>query len=222
VQKSSEQPQSPEPVRRLPVVVANIPSPASAMGPGVYPLSIIASAILVKVFSPQKNEGGKMVFFLKSSLLFSTFALLFIFVIASGFYDNQQNMQVATSPAKVVQTFASADYLAQKISTNDVVINDHQNTVADTWVKIFFMRNYTYPLYRATNDRYENGIDRQEFCTLWMISTPDTPDSQKCFSQLGINFSMVSAKTDAAQFRRSQSFWQVYDGDEINIYYRPQ
>jgi hypothetical protein len=102
-----------------------------------------------------------------------------------------------------------------------MVINDHQNTVGDTWVKIFFMRNYTYPLYRANNDRYENGIDRQEFCTLWMVSTPDNPDSQKCFSQLGVDFAMVSTKNDAAQFRRSQAFWQIYSGDEINIYYKP-
>lgn len=189
---------------------------------GVYPFVIIAAAVFVKTFSPHKTEQGKMIFFLKSSLLFSTFALLFSFMVASGFFDNQQNMPTATTPGAIVQTYASADYLSHKVSQSDVVINDHQNTVADTWVKIFFMRNYTYPLYRATNDRYENGIDRQEFCTLWMISTPDTPDSQKCFSQLGVDFTMVSAKDDAAQFQRSPSFWQVYANNELNIYYRPQ
>ena len=66
--------------------------------------------------------------------------------------------------------------------------------MADTWAKLFFMKDYTYPLYRALNERYENGIDRQEFCTLWMISTPDTPDSQKCFAQLGVDFAMVGAR----------------------------
>ena len=82
------------------------------------------------------------------------------------------------------------------------------------------MQDYNFPLYRANLERYENGIDRNEKCTLNMLSMPSAPDSQKCFTDLNVNFVMVSSKNDAVQFQKNSAFWQIYANDEINIYLR--
>jgi hypothetical protein len=82
------------------------------------------------------------------------------------------------------------------------------------------MRDYYFPSYRANLERYENGIDKKEFCTRDMISSPGSELGRKCFSDLGTSFVMVDKMTDGAQFRKLNDFWQVYSNDKINVYYR--
>ncbi|HEX8974761.1 MAG TPA: hypothetical protein VF817_04730 [Patescibacteria group bacterium] len=184
-----------------------------------YPVAILAAYALIKVLAIKRADDDASP--IKYRFFFSVFALLFAYFVASGFYDNGQNMYVAATPQKTVETFRAADWLSGKLSTSDILMSDHINMTADTWVKIFFMRGYNFPFYRANLDRYDNGIDRQEKCTLNMISTPSTAEGAKCFIDLGVNFVMVNKKTDSAQFQKNFSFWQVYSSDDIEAYYRP-
>jgi len=188
---------------------------------GSFPLSILASFVIIemagriKINSP---EGEKI--FLNSKMLAAALILLFSFVVAAGFYDNAQNQSQDQLAQKTVQTFAAAQYLAKNTDAKDQILHDHVFITADSWIKLFFMRDYDFPFYRANFDRYTNGIDKKETCTLSMISTPGSADSQKCYQNLGIDFVMIG-KTDAPQFVKENSFWQVYNNGEINTYYRP-
>jgi hypothetical protein len=186
---------------------------------GSYPFAIVAAFALVFLFF-KKNRGDKNNFLVKPSFFFSTFILIFMYIGVSGYYDNGQNLSQTTTPQKINQTFNASEFLAKNIVSNDQVASDHVYIKADSWTKIFFMKDYNFPLYRANFERYENGIDRNEKCTLNMISSPDTPDSQKCFSDLNVKYVMVSKQNDSMQFQKNPTFWQIYSNDEINIYYR--
>ena len=82
------------------------------------------------------------------------------------------------------------------------------------------MRDYYFPSYRANFERYENGVDKHEFCTRDMISSPGGELGKKCFEDLGTNFVMVDRLNDSMQFQKLNNFWQVYSNDKINVYYR--
>jgi hypothetical protein len=185
---------------------------------GVYPLSILAAYFFVKVYTLTAQRNISLV---RQNLLFGLFTLSFIFTVQAGFHDNQENLVSTTSVVRSNQTLAAAKYLSFVAKENDQIITDHIYIPSDTWIKIFFMRDYNFPMYRANLERYENGIDRQEKCTLWMISTPNTPESKQCFEQLGVNFALVNRKNDAPQFQKNQNFWQIYSNDELNIYFNP-
>jgi hypothetical protein len=187
---------------------------------GSYPLSILAAFTFTIIFLKKNSTDNSSINLIKSKFLFSSFVLLFSYLMLSGYYDNSQNLLSTTTPQKMNQTFNAASYLSNKSSANDLILSDHVSIAGDSWIKIFFMRDYNFPFYRANLDRYENGIDRNEKCTLNMISIPSSPDSKKCFFDIGINYVMVNKKTDAAQFQKDSNFSQIYSNDEINIYYQ--
>ncbi len=199
------------------LIKIGIPS-ARVANYGTYPFSIAASFCIASLFS-KRNRNSNNDFFLKHYLFFYTFILLFMFLIVSGFYDNGQNLAQTIAPQKINQTFNASEFLAKNITGNEQVESDHVYIKADSWTKIFLMKDYNFPMYRANFDRYENGIDRNEKCTLNMISLPNDTDSQKCFSDLNVKYIMVS-KNDSAQFQKNLSFWQIYSNNEITIYYR--
>jgi hypothetical protein len=124
------------------------------------------------------------------------------------------------SPEKTNSTYLASRYLAEKMDASDFLVKDHVNLAADSWIKLFFMRDFNYPIYRANLDRYENGIDKKEFCSLWMISNPESQNAKKCFQDLGVNFVMVDQAMDAPQFKKLEEFSQIYSNNDVNIYYR--
>jgi hypothetical protein len=200
--------------------------PSSRIGNyGSFPFSILASLAIIEIIgiakSKAKSPEGASQLFLSSKMLLVVMVLIFSYAVAQGFYDNKQNQIKNADAQKTVQTFAASRYLAQKTDGSDQIVKDHVFMTADAWVKLFFMRDYNFPFYRANFDRYANGIDKKESCTLWMISTPSSPDSQKCYQDLGINFAMIN-KTDAPQFEKDNNFWQVYNNGEIRNFYRSQ
>lgn len=185
---------------------------------GAYPLSIIAAFAVVKILNWTGTADQS--FSIDNKLFLPAFILLAAFAVTSGFYDNSQYATRSTNAQKTIQTFSASRYLAEKSSADDQVLADHIYIASDSWIKLFFMRGYNFPFYRANLDRYSNGVDKQEQCTLWMISTPATSDSQKCYQDLGIDFVMVSKNFDSPQFDKSQDFSKIYSDGELNIYYR--
>jgi hypothetical protein len=186
---------------------------------GTYPFAIIAAYALVELATFLRAPSRT--FAIRKSFLFASILLIFIYIFSDGYYDNSQNIAAPTTAQKVQETLHASAYLAKNISASDDLLSDHINLTSDTWIKIFFMQDYNYPFYRANLDRYQNGIDRQETCTLDMVTSPAAADSKACFSGLGIDYVIVNRKTDGAQFNADPSFSLVYSNDDVNVYYKP-
>lgn len=178
---------------------------------GIYPFALISAFVFVSIFTQKK---------INNKLIISAFILIFIFTFISGFDGNVDYFKKNTTNKNAWQTIQTGNYLASKMSSTDFLASDHVYLIADSWLKLFFMRDYYFPSYRANFERYENGIDKHEFCTRDMISSPDGELGKKCFSDLGTNFVMVDKAMDSMQFQKLNNFWQIYSNDKINVYYR--
>ncbi|MBP6889328.1 MAG: hypothetical protein KBC83_02265 [Candidatus Moranbacteria bacterium] len=145
-------------------------------------------------------------------------AVIFVYSLSSGFTDNGQTLLATPKSEAALETFAAAQFLAEKITRDDVVLKDHNYIVADSWMKHFFMRDYFFPLSRGYFSRYENNGHEQ--CTLDMIAIPNTPRAQDCFQGTGVNYVLVNPQFDAPQFEKSPDFSRVYSSNKIHIYAR--
>jgi hypothetical protein len=101
-----------------------------------------------------------------------------------------------------------------------MILKDHNYLSGDSWIKLFFMRGYNYPLSRGYFKRYEDELKPREQCTNLMISLPKSNDAEKCYAGTKTNFIMINPNNDAAQFNRIKNFWQVYSSDEVGIFYK--
>jgi hypothetical protein len=179
-----------------------------------FPAAISAAAAAAWIFAKISA---------KKSDLPAIFGIIFFltivsFSLAGGFYDNSQSLRANTSKEPAM-TYHAAQYLSQKTGANDVILKDHNFIAADSWMKIFFMKDYNYPLTRSLFFRYEENSAR-EHCTLWMISEPQSSEAQKCFSDLGVNFLVINPALDSAQFKKTNNFWNVYSSDNVAIFYK--
>ena len=144
------------------------------------------------------------------------------FVVSNGFYDNAQSLNAESSSKKALQTYNASEYLEIRTSSDDVILKDHNYLSGDAWIKLFFMRGYSYPLSRGFFKRYEDSTKLREQCTNLMISSPTENEADKCFTGTKTNFIMINPKMDSEQFYRSDDFWQVYSGDAVGIFYKAQ
>lgn len=178
-----------------------------------YPLAILSSYGFCYVFLQRdKNETG---------LLFKTaFGLILVFVLIGGITDSVNAFKKPDNARELAQTFASSQYLAEKVDDNDMVLKDHNYIAGDVWMKSFFMRGYKYPLSRGYFKRYEDQINQREMCTLQMISMPASTEAQSCFSDTGTDFIIVNPNFDNAQFLKLSNFDKIYSTKDIVIFYR--
>jgi len=186
---------------------------------GAYPFALLGAFAFISIFRQVAKQKTQLSTF-SQKLILIAYSSVFVFIFMSGFAGDANYLKSNGSGEKAEQTFQASRYLASKIDKKDILISDHIYLFADSWIKLFFMRGYDFPLYRANLDRYENGVDKNEFCSRDMISNPGGELSRQCFSDLGVDFAIVNKKTDSAQFRRLENFWQVFSNDEVNIYYR--
>lgn len=182
-----------------------------------YPLSIVSAFALVWFYEKMKDENAKL--YINPRILSVLSLMLIAFILTNAFSDNSSSLNVSSNNSEAVQTFDASSYLAKASSSADIIVKDHNYITADSWIKLYFARAYNFPFSRGYFKRYED-VKKREMCTLWMISTPNMPNGQKCFNDLGVNFVMVNPRFDSAQFRKSPEFWQVYSGKNIAIYYR--
>lgn len=182
-----------------------------------FPIAILASFALVSILTIIKTAGKQ---YLRSQLVLSVFLILLTFVAVSGLYDNSQTLNTDGQPESVLQTYHASKYLADRSSDSDVVLKDHNYLSADSWMKLYFMRGYNYPLSRGFFKRYTDETKPREQCTNLMISVPNSTDAQKCFTGTKTNFLMINPKLDKIQFQKSKSFWQVYSAEDIAIFYK--
>lgn len=177
-----------------------------------YPLSILGAYGLYWSFKSEwvaRNNLFKIAFF-----------VILGFALIEGISDSAMSIPKQNDYADLVQTFRASVYLTTQASASDGIIKDHNYIAGDSWIKLFFMRGYKYPLSRGYFKRYDDTTKPREMCTLNMISNPGGDAAMQCFSDTGTNFVMVNPKFDSGQFRKLGNFNQVYLSPDIAVYYK--
>ena len=118
-----------------------------------------------------------------------------------------------------METFHSARYLAQTTdSGKDVILKDHVNIYGDSWYKLFFMKDYKYPLSRGNLSRYDDPTKPREMCTLEMISEPESAEAAKCYAETGVNYIALNTQIEGKSFEAYPDFSKVYNSNYISIF----
>ena len=179
-----------------------------------YPLAILSAYGFYVVFR-------KDIFnIIPQNLIRFAFLITLALVLISGVSDSAQAFKKNSNAQEAVQTFNASEYLVKNSDNKDVVLKDHNYLTADSWIKLYFMRDYKYPASRTTLSRYEDTTKPREMCTYHMISAPASDEALKCFSDTKTDFIMVNPLYDSAQFKKLSDFDQVYMNDEVVVYYR--
>jgi len=179
----------------------------------IYPLSILSAYALFQIFQKLKNQ-------LTANLAKIALGLILIFVLREGIADSVQAFKISNESLELIQTFNSSDYVAKNLNEKDGVLKDHNYLTGDAWIKLFFMRDYKFPLSRGYFKRYEDPTNPRETCTLQMISNPGSGLAKNCFAETGVNFIMVNPIFDGGQFHRLNNFDQVYSNSHIVVFYK--
>ncbi len=186
----------------------------------IYPLALTGAWLLVWITNEPKAAHLKFfrIPFL-SVILFSLLGL--VFLSTNGWYENGGSYPDRSfSSEALLETFRGSAYLADHIPDNSIVLKDHNYIVGDAWIKLFFHRDYNFPLSRGFFSRYTEGGSRREQCTLIMISAPNTPEAARCFRDTDTEFLMVNPKIDSAQFEKSSTFSKIFTGSSLAVYSR--
>ncbi|MDD2766408.1 MAG: hypothetical protein PHH40_01420 [Candidatus Moranbacteria bacterium] len=182
-----------------------------------FPLGLLTAFSAVAFFATLR--GSTSHFRLPSIFILLISATFFVFVTADGSFDNNQTLLPKDKALGVLQTFNASRFLATNSTADDIVVKDHNYITADSWMKLFFVRDYAYPLSRGYFKRYEDNPNREQ-CTSLMISVPNTVAGKKCYSDLSVRFVVINPRFDTAQFEKSTEFSRIYASDDIHIYER--
>lgn len=178
-----------------------------------YPLAILSAYALFQIFQKLKNT-------LSANLAKIALGLILVFVLSEGVADSVQAFRQTNKSLELIQTFDASSYVAKNLTAKDIILKDHNYLTGDAWIKLFFMRDYKFPLSRGYFKRYEDPTNPRETCTLQMISNPGGEATQKCFAETGVNFIMVNPTYDSGQFHRLANFDQVYTNSHTTVFYR--
>lgn len=178
------------------------------------PFSLLAAYGLVAFFQTFQKSATK---FFASVLLF----ILMFFVVTNGLADSADAFHSKNQFQQIVETYHSARYLAGTVDTNkDNILKDHINIAADTWYKLFFRKDYNYPLSRTTLSRYSDPAKSHETCTRDMISEPDSDQGKMCFKQTGVDYVILNSQFEGTSFNALPDFSKVYSSGYIAIFKR--
>lgn len=183
----------------------------------VAPISILSGVALVLLVAYLRHSRGV------SKTVFSVAILLVMAVISyRGIADNAGQMKVKPlQQARALELFHAGAYFSQKIpSTEGVVMHDHINVPGNSFLKTFFLEDYNYPFYRAHLFRYDRPDNRQEKCTLYVVSTPDSDEAKKCQEELNVQGVLVDETIDGQQFQHFRNFDKVYADAFHGVYVR--
>lgn len=182
-----------------------------------FPLGILAAFAFVGSLAFFFQERRRL--FLPSLVILLIFFAGFVFSLGSGSFDNNQTLLPKSKSLALFETFSASRYLAHHTTEEDIILKDHNYIVGDSWMKLFFLRGYAYPLSRGFFKRYEDNPNREQ-CTLLMISVPNTTRGEKCYTETGTDFVVVNPKFDITPFEKSANFSRIYASDDIHIYAR--
>ena len=181
-----------------------------------FPIGLLSAFAAVAFFAMLSAPQSKLRIPSIGILIMSLTIL--VFSLGNGTLDNNQTLLPKSKSLSVLQTFAASRYLAEH-NEGKSILKDHNYITADSWMKLFFLRDYAYPLSRGLFGRYADNPDREQ-CTLLMISVPNTARGEKCYDDLGVSLVAVNPHFDTAQFEKSERFSRIYASDDIHIYER--
>lgn len=184
------------------------------------PIILLAGFTVSMIPNLLIKEKNRILSPIPGKLFLSFLLILFTFTALDGSSDNQKTLPAKPKAEETVQVFAASRYLAPHLDQTDIFLKDHIYLVADSWMKLFFMRDYSYPLSRGYFKRYDDETKQREQCTLLMISSPNLPAGKKCLSDLGVDVIAVNPAYDAAQFEKSTVFSRIYASDTVQLYSR--
>lgn len=184
-----------------------------------FPMILLASLAFLFLFANhQRKFETPLPQYGIDPLLRISFATILVATIVGGFFDNAFSLTQAPNAKSAVQTFAVSRWAAERIRPDEWILKDHNYIVADSWMKFFFMRDYSYPLSRGYFRRYTDEATPREQCTLLMISAPNTPKGQSCFAATRVNTVIVNPHYDSAQFAKEKEMTLPYISDDIAVY----
>ncbi len=184
-----------------------------------FPLAILSAFFIAFTFQKLSKKTspliGQLIFF----LVIGTGMI-------SGFADISDSVRENDSAKEkaVIQTYKASEYLNGVAKSNENVLKDHIYLEGDTWMKLFFMKDYTYPLSRSYLMRYDDSVKKRETCTRDMIAIPYSEIGQKCFQETGVSYVVLKKGFDTAQFESSDEFSKIYISSNVVIYkrYKPE
>lgn len=175
-------------------------------------LVLLSSFALVRYFEVFTSAASR---FSSAVLLFT----LLFFVITNGLSDSADAFKAKNQFQQALETFHSAEYLASTVDTSkDIILKDHVNIYGDSWYKLFFMKDYKYPLSRGVLTRYVDSTKTRETCTRDMISSPESDTGKACFAETGVNYVAVNTQIEGNSFEKYSDFSKVYGSDYISIF----
>lgn len=183
---------------------------------GTLPTALLAACAIPALFMRRRSITGTST--QNDRLLQWSFSLILTAVIIGGFFDNASALPKKDNTREAVQTFVASSWLSRNTAPDEWVLKDHNYIVADSWMKLFFMRDYSYPLSRGFFRRYNDEVTNREQCTLLMISAPNTPKGKRCFETTGTSTVVINPKLDGAQFNKAKNMSLLYLSDDIAIY----
>ncbi len=178
-----------------------------------FPLAILSAFFIAFSFQKLSRKTSKIVIQVLLFLVLGT-------GVISGFADISDSVR-DNDPAKekeVMQTYKASEYLSDIARDNEVVLKDHIHLEGDTWMKLFFMREYKYPLSRSYLRRYEDPTKKRETCTRDMIAIPDSEIGRECFKNTSTAYIVLKDGFDTVQFEKSSNFSKIYTAKNIVIY----
>lgn len=180
------------------------------------PLALLSGLSAALLFQGVQRFG------MFSSRMILSVAIFFTVTAAyRGLLDNSTFFKVKPfQREQSLELFHAGEYMSQNIPSSVVVLHDHINIPTNSFLKTFFMRDFNYPFYRAMLFRYERIADKQEKCTLYVISSPDSREAEKCEQELHIGAVLVNEKIDGQQFQHFRKYEKVYSDAFQSVYAR--
>ncbi len=182
----------------------------------LFPLTFLAAFILLSIPEYYRQINREKNSVLPMMLLTPFIVVLFVYAVGSGSSDNANSLLSAPKSTQALQTFAVSQFLSERIRPEDMILKDHNYLSADSFMKLFFMRDYGFPLSRGYFKRYETPGHEQ--CSLIMIASPNTTAGEECFAETGTNIVIINPLFDRAQFEKSPNFSRVYSSPLIHAY----
>jgi hypothetical protein len=146
--------------------------------------------------------------------------LLAVTVFYTGTTDNNAYLRDETDRnTRSLALFDTGRYLRDRIPETANIVHDHINIPGNSLLKVFLLRDYNFPFYRAHLFRYDRA-DREERCTLHLISTPGSEEATQCANELSIRAFVVSDPDDSPQFVRARLYDRVYADPFHAIFFR--
>ncbi|MFZ1719781.1 MAG: hypothetical protein WAU28_00340 [Candidatus Moraniibacteriota bacterium] len=182
----------------------------------LFPLAFLAAFVLLLLSEYLQKISLKKNLILPAILPASLIIILFVYAVGSGSSDNGGSLLSAPKSTEAVQTFAVSQFLSERIRPEDIILKDHNYLSADSFMKLFFMRDYGFPLSRGYFKRYETPGHEQ--CSLTMIASPNTTAGKKCLAGTGTDIIIVNPLFDRIQFEKSPDFSRIYSSPLIHVY----